>query len=414
MPISTINAERSVKSPKTNLQTRSHGDQPLNGQVSSISLLAKSSPSSLARCKEENDIFRYFDEMQSIIRTRKEAKNCRKYRKRNLSTDLVGIELNPGPKTKSKRSPKTVAPKKKAKKSKGSRSGGFNSSSEVISAVASQYLATVLAPCAGNARIPDMSCIPSFLQTIEETFTVTANAANVGGVALLLTSLNGTGSNCPSYILESSTSTDASFQYGTQQIIGPGVTAAGVTGANRLVSACMDIMYIGSDLNNSGLLIGASFWASENFSGTLSALSGCRVSETCRVARGMSLTYRPGDSSSFDYIDLATARIYGRLVFHASGLGSGAAFRVRVRLNFECLSRTDTYDLSTALSRTPVDPAGLSKAVSMAQDFKPVQTMGVQDSLTTHLRSAFEFGKTYGPSLWSAARSIAKSVPLAF
>lgn len=274
-----------------------------------------------------------------------------------------------------------------------------------MSQASCQYLATVLAPCAGNARIPDMSCLPSFLQTLDDEFTVVTNANGCAGIFLGLYNLNATASIGPNWVYENAASTDATFAYTTNSTPTGVASATAAARASRLVSACLDITYIGSDLNNSGLLSGVSNWSFDPAPLSQSAVSSGRMSSSCRVKDGMSIIYRPGDSTSFDYQPTNVTKFYGSLCFHASGLSTGASFRCRMRLNYESLPSTDTFDLSTSEVRQPVDPVGMARAITAAQDVKPVVTSSTQTSLTEAMRTAFTAAKTYGPALIRAARA---------
>lgn len=274
-----------------------------------------------------------------------------------------------------------------------------------MSNVASQYFATVLAPCAGNARIPDMNCMPTYLLTLEDEFTCTVNAGFVTGASVTLNSLNVTGTSGPCFSTEFSGSTDASISYNAAIPLTGAAAATAAAGASRVVSACLDIIYIGSDLNNSGMLVGASGWSYESSWTSTQAFAATRSNATVRIADGMTVTYRPGDSTSFDFSPTGVAKRYGYLAIHASGLSSGASFRCKVRVNYECLPATDGTDLTTSAVRSPVDVVGFSNAVSASQGFKPIASADVQNSLTSRMSAAFDAAKTYGPALIATARA---------
>lgn len=279
-----------------------------------------------------------------------------------------------------------------------------------MSESATQYYSTVVAPCSGNARIPDFSCLPSFLMTLDDEITVSANAALVCGAVLSLKSLNATGANGPIYATEGSSSTDAAIILNTAVPFSAAPSATAVSGRSRLVSACLDVTYIGSSLNDSGMLAGSSLWNSDATLNTLVSITSQRTSGTSRVNNGMSVTYRPGDSTSFDYIPVfGTAFQYGTLVFHATGLTAGASFRVRVRMNYECLPSNDTSDLSTSQVRSPVDPIGLAHAVSNLQAVKPIQTVVTQELVTNVAKSAFDIGRKNAPAIISGVQKLLKA-----
>lgn len=395
----------------------SHGDNRLDGHVSPISLLAQSNPSSLRRCREENDIFRYFDDMQSIIRGRKSNKNDRKKRKRNLAFDLVGVELNPGPNKKSgsaakkmaSRAPATQA-RKKAKKSVQPRSRGGDSLTG-LSGDASRYLASVLAPCSGNARIPDMNTIPTSLMTLESEFSATVNSSGAVGVLCTLGTASGA---CTYYQTESSTSTDAAFLYNSSSPIAIGV---GNVGFCRLVSACVDVIYTGTSQNDSGYLTGASFVAiasggvTETVASNQGALSSSRVNKSVRTKDGISVFYRPGDSSSFDFAPFSlTTKLYGLLQVHGSGLTPATVLRCKFRANYENIATVDSVDYTTASVRSPVDVAGLGKAVVKMQEYSPVVDNKTASNWTSSLRDVFSTAVTYGPAVWNGLKTAASFI----
>lgn len=397
----TTKVVRSVESPRTKLQTLRDALKPSAKQVTFDPLLVKSTPSP-----------RPFRDL-TITKNR----NNNRRRSRNAAIDLVGVETNPGPNPKrigpqtqaqAARSAKKASRKKATKAARrGARSGMSSTRAMIPGTAAAQYFATVLAPCSGNTRIPDMSCIPSFLSTLEDEFTVTANANLCAGVAVTLRSINNAeyGSF---YATEQAASTDGTFSY-AGAITQTGANALrSLVSASRLVSACLDVMYIGSDFNNSGLLYGASTWSSEPTlaaTGSIFGLSAARAGLSCRVKEGIVLTYRPGDSSSFDYSALNSAKTFGALIFHASGLTAGAAFRCKLRCNYESLPANDTSSASVSAVSGPVDVVGFANAVSASQLVPVVQTVATSTALTSRMKSAFGYTMSNLPTLISAAKS---------
>lgn len=382
--------------------------------MTSTSLLVQSNPSSLRRCKEENDIFRYFDDMQSIIRSRKIAIYNRKQRKRNLSFDLVGVELNPGPpkKSKSVRNAPNVAKKKKTSSSRTSRPGSSDAligrrnanMSQSLSKSAYGYMISVLQPCSGAARIPDYNCNPTFLDTMTQEVTLTANAQGVLGLTMVIAART-------QYYAETSASADAALVYGSAVDVGtPTTTSASF---QRPVSACIDVMYIGATNSDQGLLHGGSrlvMNGSEEVAGnltTVNSLDSLRSSDVARTKDGISIFYRPGDSTAFDFKLRNDVSPVGRLDFHANGLGSNAPVFVRMTVNYECISQGDAFSLTTGLSSpSPVDPSGHAVALNAVANIKPVLSRDTAVSLKNYLTPVMRGVKEYGPAIWNGISSI--------
>lgn len=400
---------RSVESPRTKLQTLRAALKPSVKQVKFDPLLVKSTPSPRP----------FRDSLASKDR------NNNRPRARNAAIDLVGVETNPGP------NPRRIGPqtqaqatraakknsRKKAKKSAKRSSRPFMSrgANAPLSSVASQYLATVLAPCSGNARIPDFNCMPTFLASVEEELSLTANVNGVLGLQVGIGAIRSASNN--TYTFENASSTDAVFAYSvSSSIVGIDTLSTNVS-ATRLVSACLDVTYLGTSNQDSGMVVGASYAGfstgiAEALPASFSALSAGRVSTTNRTRDGCTITYRPVDSSSFDFrTPLSTTARQAYLIMHATGLPVGVAMRVKVRQNFECLGYTDSLDLTTGSVRSPVDPTGLAVAVSEAQGYPQVVPRATGASLTTHLRSAFDLAKDWGPTIWQASKAIVSKMP---
>lgn len=381
----------------------------MSGHVSSTSLLVQSNPSSLRRCREENDIFRYFDDMQSIIRSRKDAINSRKRRKRNLSFDLVGVELNPGPNPpKKSRASKAqvMAPKKKVKKGAATRSRGTDALNQ-MSNVSKQYMATVLAPCAGNARIPDMNCVDTFLASVDFEFNFPTNAQGCGGICFPLPAANTVTSN---FNVETSASTDSIIAYSPTGIVSGLVGLATNCSSSRLVSACVDTFYTGSSNNDSGYVIGSFSGRTELFnSGTLPAslgqIANTRTNSSHRIKDGMTVVYRPTDGQSFDFLGTSSTAYYGTFVLHVSGAATAVSMRTRIRLNYECIPLTDTNDYTTGVLSSVIDPVGLSHAVNTMRVTPNIMPVQESKDITTTLSKIFTTAVKYGPEIYAGVQS---------
>lgn len=334
----------------------------------------------------------------------------RQRRSLNRAYELVGVELNPGPGGENRKG--FIGPKNKPKKKNNKQKGrGANvmttangsilrriapnhpisSTGEKHSSEAGAYLRTVLAPCAGNARIPDLNTLPTALFTLSQEISTTVNASGIGGVVFSLISNN------PSYSLENpATTTDAAFTYSASNTLTGNNSLANSYGWIRVVSACLDITYTGATLSDQGVAIG---WTRSAFSGSLevalgnvSQVQAGRQNQTHRVKDGISVFYRPNDAGSFAFKPTNGANNFGELAVHLTGLAASAPYMIKVTANFECIPSVDTissaYLSSGSMKPSPVDISGYSKAVSYAAQVKPFATAQNAVNLTNSLASA--------------------------
>jgi hypothetical protein len=307
-------------------------------------------------------------------------------RRRNASFDLVGIESNPGPdecKMKKKKAAKKkggnaqkgqMAQKKGPSKPSSQQSKVGGTGGDGLSKVASNYLKSVLVPCSGNARIPDMNTIPTVLltQTLEGNMV-----ASAGGVIGLVADIKpAAGLN----IENPATTTDAAFTYNA---VIPFPQAA-VMVANfsfvRVVSACVDIQFTGATLSDSGLVVG---WSNSALAGgivggptTLTSAYATRVNVANRSKDGISIFYRPGDSSAFNFYASNAVTFYGVLGAHISGAAAAAPYYYKFTVNYECIPASDSISsaIPDSINPSPVDVQGHSKAVSLISQVKPLTT----------------------------------------
>jgi hypothetical protein len=333
-------------------------------------------------------------------------------RKLNRAFELVGVELNPGPGPKDSK-PK---PKGKGKKNTGKAKGGVivrlvkpqrgtNTNVNGYTAEAAAYLRTVLAPCAGNARIPDFNCLPTTLTTFTQDISWTTNASGIGGGYVTLGSI-------PTYTGENTgTTTDSTFTYTASNQF-TGVTAyQAAYKFSRLVSACVDIMYTGSTLNDGGIVVGWTLagliGTSEDAPTSVVTAQATRSNQTSRIREGLSLFYRPTDSTCFDFRDTGANYTVGILGFHFTGLAASTNLQVKVTLNFECIPKVDTLssamtNMSGGLKPSPVDPAGHAKAVSLISSQKPFTSFHQAEQLTKSMSNT----ANNLHSVWETAKSI--------
>jgi len=325
---------------------------------------------------------------------------------------LVGVELNPGPNP-----PGKNKKKKQKKKSNASKSSSntvvrkakqnsliVNRNVNGYSADAAAYLKTVLAPCAGTARIPDFNTLPTTLVTLTNEISVSANGSGIGGIYL---GINNIGS---SYFTESGTTTDATFAYNASvPMSGATVLTANYAFA-RPVSACLDIFFTGSTMYDSGIMTGWSLaylsGSTEAFPTSLALAQACRSNQTGRLRNGMSVFYRPADSSSFLFRPTGSSVGYGVLGVHFTGANSSSPFMVKLTVNYECIPSIDTYSSGTttlnSVKASPVDLQGHSAAVNLVSQVKPFLSADKGQRLTESLYStANNF-----MSVWNTAKAI--------
>lgn len=398
--------ERSVESPRTNLQKNANREQPkltrrpVQGATLSV------------RSKEMNDIFRYFEAMHTIVAANKIAVPNKKRRKRNPAHDLVGIESNPGPvygpRTKAQAKKAAKRATKKAKKGKRSRKGSAKPLTANMSRSARDYMLSVLQPCAGNARIPDLNCTPTSLVTLTQEFSLVANAQGVAGVYFYPSSF------CQ-YQLETGASTDAVIALGGAiSLTGASSMIAGASFV-RVVSACVDVTYTGNSQTDGGIITGASFpvfnlHAMEPVPSSLVGLQNTRMNTTSLAREGIVVFHRPADSNSFDFKSTASVVNMGALVVHISGVTPNTApFMVKITCNYECIPSNDNSSWSSGQRPSPVDMNGLGAAVSTLSA-TPAQTSRKAASNMTNVFKPILAGVVeHGPSIAGFLKNIFSS-----
>lgn len=238
-----------------------------------------------------------------------------------------------------------------------------NRNTSGLSNIAQHYLASILYPCSGNARIPDLNCLPTGLVTCTAELQLGVSAAGSGGIVVNMGTL-------PNYNTENlATTTDLAYTFNAATNF-PG--AAGFSAnwqAARVVSACLDFMYVGTTLTDSGILIGSSY-GSFNGVGETQATSVTtqfvtRCNETYRVPAGISVVYRPSDLECFNFRTITTGTGYGALQVHITGANPLTVFKVSMTINYEAVPTVDSLANSTGATVTsPSDPIGLGNVLN--------------------------------------------------
>jgi hypothetical protein len=340
----------------------------------------------------------------------------RQRRTLNRAYDLVCVELNPGeggkPGKKSKSGRKGNNNQNTRVKNlangavvRQQRKGGpISATSESHSPEAGAYLRSVLAPCAGNARIPDLNTIPTVLATLTQELSSTVNASGVGGINF------GIYSNVPQYLLENpATTTDGAFTYNAAVNMTAAGTFTNTYSFCRVVSACLDVTFTGATLSDQGIMVG---WTTSCFNGvletsvtSLASAQSYRMNQTNRTKDGMSVFYRPNDASSFLFKSTGATNSFGLLGVHMTGLAASAPFSAKLTVNYECIPALDTIFAATTnnvLKNSPVDVPGYSKAVSYASQVRPFTTAQNAVKLTNSLST---IGNNLS-TIWAAGKAI--------
>lgn len=274
---------------------------------------------------------------------------------------------------------------------------------------AAQYLKTVLAPCSGNARIPDLNCNATTLLTLQNELTFTTSAGGVGGFYLQLGMVLG-------YAGETvASTTDAAITYDAITNMTGYNQLATDCEAWRIVSACIDVTYTGTALANSGVITG---YTITRFGDRIDALPisaaiarSSRSNQTDRFSEGIATYYRPGDSAThFQFRAPGTGFNVGFLGVHISGAAALAPFFVTATVNLEAVPIIDTYSLmNAATSSSPIDILGTAKAVELVQKAPVFNTVEKARSLDDRLKSAPDTLN----AVWNTARSVYSGAQLA-
>lgn len=320
-------------------------------------------------------------------------------RKRNSAFDLVGIESNPGP-NKSKKSKQSKTQKKQqqtipvVRKVKNKNQSIPNQNS--TSTAAALYLRSVLQPCVGGARIPDMTCIPTGIFTCKRDLHLTTSANGVAGIFLNLKA-------DPNYNEELSTSTNTTFAH--TSVITLNSDAINL-GAVRVVSACIDVQFAGSTQTDQGLVATYSLAGygatSESLPTDQTTLLNLRSNKVFPLREGASVFYRPIDPSSFEFRSTANNQTYGYLGFHVSGAATGQLIIANITVNLEYIPKSDSSDRESAShTRSPVDIVGHSQALASAATVPQHMNAKQSQSLVQRLESfvgtvasVYQIGKT--------------------
>lgn len=325
---------------------------------------------------------------------------------RNGGFDLVGVELNPGPtKGKKKKVVSKAAKKPKIVQRKPKLQSVTNKNVNGYTPESAAYLRSVLAPCSGNARIPDFNTTPTVLCTLTQEITVGTSAGGVGGVIFDV-------STTPSFITENvATTVDSAITYNGSTALTGQATLLAQFAEVRVVSACLDTFFMGSTNNDQGLAVG---WQYSVFAGaleggtptTLTAIQSSRSNQTIAARKGISVFHRTTDFGNLNFQPTATTVSFSRLGVHFTGVAANQSFYCKFTVNFECIPKIDTFALGSTVSGgpqpSPVDLIGFTKATNIAVRTPPYLDSAHTQSLTSRMAGA----ANNIASVWATAREI--------
>jgi len=252
-----------------------------------------------------------------------------------------------------------------------------------------KYLKTVLAPCSGNARIPDFNCQPTALVTLTTEVILGVSASGVGGCYFPLDTIVG-------YMTENTTTTtDGAITYNA--IINlPGAAAWNASySCSRVVSACLDIEFLGTTQSDSGIIMGASLTSFngslEQLPATSTAVLGSRVSSSNRFSKGMSVVYRPSDAHSTEFrANGYSVDRFGGLLVHISAAASTAYYKAKFTVNYESIPLTDAMVSvlpAGSLTPSPIDPIAHAKATNAMSGVPQIHTFDKAIEITDKVKS---------------------------
>jgi len=244
------------------------------------------------------------------------------------------------------------------------------------------YLLSLLYPPVSSAKIPDPTTLPTYVATMTADETITCGTNGSGGIRLALMSFGGASSTTYStcYLLEDpATTTDAVITYLTHSFFAGGTSFAASAIASRLVSASLEVEYMGSSLNDSGRIMGASLFSTRYIAEALptstSLILGCRDNVSVRNSEGLFLRWKPTDATCDDFAGaVAVTNTLGGLLVHISGAASGSSYRARMVCNYECIPKSDTISYTDA---TPsiVDHTSYDDARSTASSWSSFSSL---------------------------------------
>lgn len=204
-----------------------------------------------------------------------------------------------------------------------------------------RYCEVVCNPLKENlqARIPDTCAAPTAAFSCINDFNFSLNANGVGGVQIRLY-------DCPTYTLESSTSTDATFAYVTAPTTSNFTGWSSITSdyaGVRLVAAGLSVEFTGNDTNNGGIVYAA--YRNKLKSAGLTSVAGITGSQEFFAGPakyGAWARSKKVDNTEDEYFvplnaNLVPVNTNGNFTVHVSGGTANAVYKVRLIAHYEAI-----------------------------------------------------------------------------
>jgi len=252
---------------------------------------------------------------------------------------------------------------------------GYNSLQETRQ-TASTYIGSIMYPGSNTGiKIPDFNLYPTVTAHTEREGTFSCSATGNGGMLVRLHAGRGPGNADGAGgaidIQDPTTTSDAAFTYLALQNVraNPAAFAASYKYV-RLVSASLEVQFVGNDNQNSGRIVQGVLVKDEYIAAnfvSFNQILAARDNMTSNVEGGAYCRYRPVDESSFDFVDVAStagAENQGAFIIAVNASGAGAPFRYKLSCNWECIIRSDQYDqpISDLAGQSPCDPKAMDEA----------------------------------------------------
>lgn len=300
---------------------------------------------------------------------------------------------------------------------------GVDKSSDIVAA---EYAATLLYPGGvTGVKIPDFSLYPTVTAHTENEATFTCSAAGDGGMLVRMSPGRGNGSVAGAggsvQLQNPATTAGNAFTYNAALNVRtqPAAFAASYQMC-RLVSASVEVDYIGNDNNNQGRLASAVLIREElNLSPTdfdsFAEVLTARDCQSNTVSTGIMCRYKPLDELSFNFCSLGDTFAYNEhftVLIAVTGAANAAAFRYKIVANWECVTKSDQYDqpIGSMIDTSPSDPEAFNKVKSWLPGIPSMTNLSdkvIQQNEPGNARSAMaEASKSLGPGLMDDVRGV--------
>lgn len=224
------------------------------------------------------------------------------------------------------------------------------------------YLASLMDPENNfNARIPDLTCVPTSVIQCEYEDTITTNGSGMAGLILYPTM------GSQAFVQIASGSTPGAITYGTPYGWSNSNQYQAVFAEVRPVSGVIYVDYIGTSQADQGLI--TAMWGPRTISkpSSVSDAANRNYGETAPAKLGCKILWRPSDNQDCEFFQVASNKSLPYIGFIASGMTANlAVLRVRCYVNYECIPFSDTFDLVSP-APSPIDRNALEQAFRWGQ-----------------------------------------------